>query len=69
MAHTIPYSDLDELNEERQAQYIADGEPFEFGHTLEDQIGGQIEAGLVSRGFGDDDNSALARAIREWSGM
>ena len=29
----------------------------------------QIESGLVARGHGDDDNSALARAIREWSGM
>ena len=29
----------------------------------------QIESGLVARGFGDDDNSALARAVREWSGM
>ena len=29
----------------------------------------QIEAGLVARGHGDDDNSALARAIREWSGL
>jgi 3-hydroxyisobutyrate dehydrogenase len=29
----------------------------------------QIEAALVARGHGDDDNSALARAIREWSGL
>lgn len=29
----------------------------------------QIEAGLVARGYGDDDNSALARAVREWSGL
>lgn len=29
----------------------------------------QIESGLVARGFGDDDNSALARAVREWSGL
>ena len=29
----------------------------------------QIEAGLVGRGHGDEDNSALARAVREWSGM
>ena len=29
----------------------------------------QIEAGLVAQGHGDDDNSALARAIREWSGL
>jgi 3-hydroxyisobutyrate dehydrogenase len=32
-------------------------------------LASQIEAGLVARGHGDDDNSALARAIREWSGI
>lgn len=32
-------------------------------------IASQIEAGLVAKGHGDDDNSALARAIREWSGL
>jgi 3-hydroxyisobutyrate dehydrogenase len=29
----------------------------------------QIENGLVGSGHGDDDNSALARAIRSWSGL
>ena len=29
----------------------------------------QIENGLIAQGHGDDDNSALARAIRQWSGM
>jgi 3-hydroxyisobutyrate dehydrogenase len=32
-------------------------------------LASQIEAGLVDRGHGDDDNSALARAIRQWSGL
>jgi 3-hydroxyisobutyrate dehydrogenase len=32
-------------------------------------LASQIEAGLVARGHGDDDNSALARAIRAWSGL
>jgi 3-hydroxyisobutyrate dehydrogenase len=32
-------------------------------------MAGQIESGLVAKGHGDDDNSALARAIREWSGL
>lgn len=32
-------------------------------------LASQIEAGLVAKGHGDDDNAALARAIREWSGM
>ena len=30
------------------------GEPVSFGHTLEDQIGGQIDAGLVITGFYED---------------
>jgi SAM-dependent methyltransferase len=67
VVHSIPYSDLEELTEEKQARYIADGEPFEFGHTLEDQIGGQIEAGLVLTGFYEDvytpDEDALSRHI------
>ena len=32
-------------------------------------LASQIEAGLVAQGHGDDDNAALARAIRSWSGM
>ncbi len=32
-------------------------------------LASQIENGLVAQGHGDDDNSALARAIREWSGL
>jgi len=32
-------------------------------------IASQIESGLVAKGHGDDDNAALARAIREWSGL
>lgn len=32
-------------------------------------LAAQIEAGLVAQGHGDDDNSALARAIRGWSGL
>ena len=30
------------------------GEPLEFGHTLEDQIGGQIAVGFVITGFYED---------------
>ena len=32
-------------------------------------LAAQLEAGLVARGHGDDDNSALARAIRSLSGL
>jgi hypothetical protein len=30
------------------------GEPLAFGHTLEDQIGGQLDAGFVITGFYED---------------
>jgi 3-hydroxyisobutyrate dehydrogenase-like beta-hydroxyacid dehydrogenase len=32
-------------------------------------LASQVEAGLVARGHGSEDDSALARAIRDWSGM
>lgn len=54
VAHAVPYSDLDSLTEDEKARYVADGEPFEFGHTLEDQIAGQLAAGLVLVGFYED---------------
>jgi len=47
VAHSIPYSDLESLTEEQKAQHVEMGEPFEFGHTLSDQIAGQLHAGLA----------------------
>jgi 3-hydroxyisobutyrate dehydrogenase len=32
-------------------------------------LASRIEAGLVAQGHGDEDMSALARAIRSWSGI
>ena len=52
--HTLPYSDLVSLNEEELQTYLDDLQPLEFSHTLEDQIGGQIDAGLAITGFYED---------------
>ncbi len=52
--YALPYADIDHLTEEQKQQYEAAGEPFEFGHTLEDQIGGQIAAGFTITGFYED---------------
>jgi len=43
--HALPYSDLD-LPAEEQKRFLEGREPLEFAHTLEDQIGGQLEAGF-----------------------
>ena len=44
--YAIPYSDLVSRSAARIAEMRAKGEPLAFGHTLEQQIGGQLVAGL-----------------------
>jgi SAM-dependent methyltransferase len=52
--HKIPYSDLISLSEVDILHYKEQGSPLEFGHTLEDQIGGQLEAGFLLDRFYED---------------
>jgi SAM-dependent methyltransferase len=50
----IPYSDYEALSPQQREYYIQEGIPFEFGHTLEAQIGGQLSAGFKITGFYED---------------
>jgi hypothetical protein len=50
----LPYSDLTSLTAEERQRYIETETPLEFSHTLEDQIGGQLDAGLLLTGFFED---------------
>lgn len=52
--HSLPYSDLTSLSRGALDEYVKKGEPLEFGHSLDDQIGGQLEAGFVITGFYED---------------
>lgn len=52
--HKLPYSDLADMTEDERRLLIEDMQPLEYGHTLEDQIGGQLDAGLVITGFYED---------------
>ncbi len=52
--YSLPYSDLTSLNDEQRQHFIDEGAPMEFGHTLQDQIGGQLQAGFVLTGFYED---------------
>jgi SAM-dependent methyltransferase len=60
--HKLPYADLTHLTAEEQRRYVIDQQPLEFGHTLEDQIGGQIDAGFVITGFYEDGWPGMALA-------
>ncbi len=51
----VPGSSLDNLSDNERANYIKSGNTIEFFHTLEDQIQGQIDAGLMITGLYEDD--------------
>jgi hypothetical protein len=54
VAHKLPYSDIEDLGEEATKDLIERKLAFEFSHTLQDLLGGQIEAGFSIEGFYED---------------
>ena len=52
--HPLPYSDVNRLKLEGRERKASEGEMFEFGHLLTDQIGGQLDAGFLIAGFYED---------------
>jgi SAM-dependent methyltransferase len=52
--HAIPYSDVTSLTDAERQRYIEKQEPLAYGHSLEDQIAGQLDAGFVLTGFYED---------------
>jgi SAM-dependent methyltransferase len=51
--HALPYSDED-LTEEEWREQFGEHAPIEYSHTLEDQIGGQLDAGFIIVGLYED---------------
>lgn len=54
MKYAIPYADVDHLDDPEVKKFQDAGEPLNWGHTLDDQIGGQLAAGFVLTGFFED---------------
>ncbi len=53
--YQLPYSDLTSLDEDaRNRELVEKKEPIEYSHSLEDQIGGQLDAGFVLTGLYED---------------
>ncbi len=61
--HALPYSALTSPTPEERAHLESTGEPMSFGHTLEDQLGGQLDAGFVLTAMFEDrwEESTLGR--------
>lgn len=64
VCHKLPYSDLHSLSSEKRDDLIRRKVPLEFSHTLEDQIGGQCDAGLaITALFEDHDSPGSPNAL------
>ena len=69
--YSLPYSDLDRLDEAQRRSKADQGVPMEFSHTLELLIGGQIEAGFALIGLYEDndtpgENAPINRHMRPY---
>lgn len=56
VSNSIPYSDIDDLPKEQLEERIKNNDTLDFGHSLQSQIGGQIDAGFVIGGFYEDNS-------------
>lgn len=52
--YALPYSDVKSLDAESLRKKLARHEPIEFSHSLDEQIGGQLDAGFVLTGLYED---------------
>jgi SAM-dependent methyltransferase len=67
LAHKLPWSDLTSLSESERLSKMEKKEAFEFSHSLDTQIGGQIEAGFLIGGFYEDGWSDEARLLNRYT--
>ncbi len=65
LRYSIPYSDIQSLSPSQKKKYTQEKIPYEFGHTLTDQIQGQIEAGFVIAGFYEDKGDEILDQFTE----
>ncbi|MEM6980463.1 MAG: class I SAM-dependent methyltransferase [Planctomycetota bacterium] len=63
--YSLPYSDMRDLPKDSLQAMIDRNEAIEFGHTLEQQIGGQIRAGFDITGFYEDNWSDEVTSINQ----
>ncbi len=67
LKNKLPYSDVEFLSEAEKREMIEKNETFEFSHSLDAQIGGQIEAGFLIAGFYEDWWTDEARLLNKYA--
>lgn len=67
VCNRLPYSDADHLNDPAvRKRIIEQQDSIEFGHTLEDQNGGQLRAGFVLTDLFEDRFDPATEAISQY---
>jgi SAM-dependent methyltransferase len=61
--YRIPYADPTSLGPDDLKRLTEAGETLQFGHTLADQIGGQLDAGFTLTGFFEDNSDSALDAF------
>ncbi|MCC6415210.1 MAG: class I SAM-dependent methyltransferase [Opitutaceae bacterium] len=67
--YRLPYADVTSLPADELKARITRGELFEYSHSLDDQIGGQLKAGFAITGFYEDDWSDGATPLTRYGPM
>jgi SAM-dependent methyltransferase len=52
--HKLPHADIEVYTEEERLRLFGPDSPLEWSHSLDQQIGGQLEAGFLLAGFYED---------------
>lgn len=66
MKYGIPHSDLDHQDDPEVRAVTESGGPLSFGHTLEDQLGGQLDAGFAMVSLYEDGWDAAPEPIHKF---
>lgn len=62
-----PYSEPDSLDADGRRRWTESGAAYQYGHSLEAQIGGQVDAGLAIVGFYEDSWSDEATPLNRFA--
>ncbi len=67
--YRLPYSDLKSLDRDTLSDHLEAQVSLEFSHSLEEQIGGQCDAGFAIRGFYEDNWDDESTILNPWMPM
>ena len=67
--HKLPYSDLNQFDQSERDEKLRKGEALEFSHSLDSQIGGQLNAGMVLTGLYEDNWNDESTLLNRFSTM